>query len=75
MLPRNTHPTPSPIERMPNKPDLVMLWEDGMVLKHQKSHLHPEKDNYQELVYKTPTTHRVTEKTQDTLNLLHLPPK
>jgi hypothetical protein len=27
-----------------------------MVLKYQNSHLHPEVDDYQELVYKTPTT-------------------
>ena len=56
LLPRNTHPAPSPTERTPDKPDLVMLWEDGMVLKHQNSHLHPEEEDYQKLVYKTPTT-------------------
>jgi hypothetical protein len=56
LLPRNTHPAPSPTESTPDKPDLVMLWEDGMVLKHQNSHLHPEEEDYQKLVYKTPTT-------------------
>jgi hypothetical protein len=52
LLPHNTHPTPSPAERSPNKPDLMMLWENGMVLKPHNSHLHPEEDGYQELVYK-----------------------
>jgi hypothetical protein len=41
---------------MTNKPDLVVLWEHGMVLKYQNSHLHPEEDNYRELIYKTPAT-------------------
>ena len=56
LLQRDTHPIPSPTERTPNKPDVVVLWENGMVLKYQNAQLHPGEDDYQELVYKTPTT-------------------
>ena len=68
LLPRDTHPIPSPIpsptERTPNKPDLVVLWENGMVLKYQNSHLHSEEDDYQTCLQNP--DHRVAEETKDT---------
>jgi hypothetical protein len=56
LLPHNIPPIPLPTESKPNKPDLIMLWEDEMLSKCLRSHLHPEEDGYQELVHKTPTT-------------------
>ena len=51
LLPPSTPP-------IPDKPDLIMLWRDNMILEHQKSLFHEEEEEYRKLEYKKPTRNK-----------------
>jgi hypothetical protein len=51
LLPPSTPP-------IPDKPDLIMLWRDNMILEHQKSLFHKEEEEYRKLEYKKPTRNK-----------------